>query len=104
MSFVGFFTGGLLKVFILVWNGFLFAMIYNSVIYTVPLETILYSSKHVFFELFAFLLFAEFGFKGFQFVKNIISNNEINFNHMPSLYKLILPGVLLLFSAFLEVI
>lgn len=104
LSIVGYFTGGLLTILILIWNGFLVAMVYNMAYYLLPMNTILYATKHAPFEIYAFLIFADFGLKGRLFVKKILVNNEINLTIFPSLKNLIFPIILLFFASILEVI
>lgn len=102
LSIVGYFTGGFLTLIILVWNGFLVAIVYNMAINHFPLYTILFASKHVPIELYAFFIFSDFGLNGRFFIKNILKNNEIDFSLIPEYKKLIFPTILLLISSILE--
>lgn len=104
LSFVGYFTGGFLTLMILLWNGFLVAIIYNMAIYKLPIDTILYATKHAPIEIFAFLIFADFGLKGRFFIKNILKNNEIDFLLFPKFKNLIYPTLLLAVASILETI
>lgn len=104
LSILGFFTGGLLTALILIWNGFLIAMVYNIAIYKLPIDTILYASKHIPFEIFAFLIFAQFGLKGKSFISNILKKNEIDFSLIPKIKNLSYPTFLLIIAAILETI
>lgn len=104
LSIIGYFTGGLLTVIILMWNGFLFAMVYNFAVCTLPIDTILYASKHVPFEIFAFLIYAEFGLNGNFFVMQILKKNEINFSLIPKFTKLFFSTILLIIASILETI
>jgi len=104
LSVFGYLTGGFLTLLILIWNGFLVAIVYNMAFYQLPLDTILYASKHVPIEVYAFLIFSEFGLKGRYFFLNIFKNNEIDFKLTPKYKTLILPIVLLFIAAILETI
>jgi len=104
LSVFGYLTGGFLTLLILIWNGFLVAMVYNMAIYKLPISAILYASKHAPFEIYAFLIFSEFGLKGRFFIKNILKNNEINFTLIPGFKKLIFPIILLLIASILEIL
>jgi len=104
LSIMGYFTGGLLTLLILIWNGFLIAMVYNLAIYKLSIDTILYSSKHIPFEILAFLIFAEFGLKGRFFISKILKKNEIDFSLFPNIKNLIYPSFLLIISSILETI
>ncbi|WP_044401284.1 stage II sporulation protein M [Lacinutrix sp. Hel_I_90] len=104
LSFVGYFTGGLLTLIILLWNGFLIAIVYNMAIYKLPVDTILYASKHAPIEIFAFLIFADFGLKGRFFIKRILNKNEIDFTLIPNFKNLIYPTILLILASILETI
>lgn len=76
LSILGYFTGGVLTLSILVWNGFLVALVYNLASYQLPLDKILYASKHTPFEVYAFLIFADFGLQGRFFVRRILKYKE----------------------------
>ncbi len=104
LSFIGYFTGGFLTLLILFWNGFLIAMILNLAVYKLSIGTILYVSKHMPLEIYAFLLFAEFGLRGRFFIKKILIDNEVDFSLVPKTKKLLYPTILLVFASFLEVI
>ncbi|MBS9768355.1 MAG: stage II sporulation protein M [Flavobacteriaceae bacterium] len=104
LSIIGYFSGGFLTSIVLIWNGFLVALVYNIGIYQLPLDTILYASKHVPFEVYAFLVFADFGLQGRFFITKILKHNEIDFSLIPNYRKLLFPTVLLVISAFLETI
>ncbi len=104
LSIVGYFTGGFLTLIILIWNGFLVAMVYNMAIYKLPMETILYASKHAPIEIYAFIKFSEFGLEGRFFIKNILKNNEIDFTLIPKYQNLFLPIILLLIASILEIL
>lgn len=102
LSILGYFTGGFLTALILVWNGFFVAAVYNIAFYYVSIDTMLYASKHAPIEIYAFLIFAEFGFQGFHFLKKILKENVIDFSLMPKLKKLVLPSLLLFIASILE--
>ncbi len=104
LSIVGYFTGGFLTSIVLIWNGFLVALVYNMGIYQLPLGTVLYASKHAPVEVYAFLVFSDFGLQGRFFIAKILKHNEIDFSLIPNYRKLVFPTVLLVIAAFLETI
>lgn len=104
LSIVGYFTGGFLTSIVLIWNGFLVALVYSIGIPQFPLASILYASKHTPIEIYAFLIFADFGLHGRFFIKKIIKKNEIDFTLILNYRKLLFPTVLLIVAAFLETI
>ena len=104
LSIVGYFTGGFLTLIILIWNGFLVAIVYNMAIYHLPLNTILYASKHAPIEIYAFLIFSDFGLEGRFFIKKIFKNNEIDFTLIPKYKNLVFPIILLLIASILEIL
>ncbi len=105
LSVVGYFTGGFLTSVVLIWNGFLVALVYNmGIIYQLPLDSILYASKHAPVEVYAFLVFADFGLQGRIFITKIFKHNEIDFSLIPNYRKLLFPTILLIIAAFLETI
>ncbi len=104
LSVVGYFTGGFLTSVVLIWNGFLVALVYNMGIYQLPLDSILYASKHAPIEVYAFLMFADFGLQGRFFITKILKHNEIDFSLIPNYRKLLFPTILLIVAAFLETI
>lgn len=104
LSILGYFTGGVLTLSILVWNGFLVALVYNLASYQLPLDKILYASKHTPFEVYAFLIFADFGLQGRFFIRSILKYSEIDFSLIPTYRKLLFPTLLLVIAALLETI
>ena len=77
LSFIGYFTGGLLTLILLFWNGYIIAMIYNLAFRVIALNEIVFLSKHLPFEILAIILFSEFGLNGFHFYKKIIIDKKI---------------------------
>lgn len=104
LSILGYFTGGFFTIIILIWNGFLVAMVYNLAIYRLPLDVIIYSSKHAPIEIYAFLLFSQFGLDGRFFINKILRKNEIDFSLIPKFKNLIFPTALLFIASILEIL
>ena len=104
LSLLGFFTGGLLTTLVLFWNGYILAIVYHIAFEVLSIETMLYYSKHIPLEFFAFILFAKTGFKGFYFIRDIIIKKKINFQMLPKLQKLLIPTGILLVAAIIEVL
>ena len=103
-SVAGFFSAGLFTIVLILWNLFLVGVIYYSAIsgLDLPLEVILYLSKHVLLELYAFWLFSLIGFKGFNFYKSLIKKNTISQAQFPQLRSFTFPSILLFISAIIE--
>ncbi|WP_340065231.1 stage II sporulation protein M [Ascidiimonas aurantiaca] len=104
LSLLGFFTGGLLTTLVLFWNGYILAIVYHIGFEVLSFDTLLYYSKHIPLEFFAFILFANTGFKGFYFIKDIILKKKINLKMLPKFQKLLIPTCLLLLAAIIEVL
>ena len=102
LSIAGYFTGGFLTILILIWNGFFVAAVYNIGFHYVSIDNILYASKHAPIEIYSFLIFSEFGFKGHYFMKKILKENIIDFTLIPKFKKLIYPVLLLFIASILE--
>jgi uncharacterized membrane protein SpoIIM required for sporulation len=103
LSIFGFFSGGLLSILILFWNGYLIGSIYIESWANLSLNQIFYYSKHIPLELFAFVLFANFGLKGFVFYKKLFKY-KIDIGLIPSYRCLILPTILLLIASIIEIL
>jgi hypothetical protein len=94
LSIIGFFTGGMLTLLILIWNFLLLCLIYSSVISTndISIDIILYYSKHLPLEIYAFALFSIVGFKGFKFYKKLIVSQHFDNKLLPNLKEILLPS------------
>ncbi|MGB0838384.1 MAG: stage II sporulation protein M [Flavobacteriaceae bacterium] len=103
-SVAGFFSAGLFTLVLILWNLFLVGVIYYSAIsgLDLPWEVILYLSKHVLLELYAFWLFSLIGFKGFNFYKSLIKKNKVSQAQFPQLRSFTFPSILLFISAIIE--
>ncbi len=105
LSIIGFFTGGLITFFIIVWNLLLIWILYSNAIYNHnSLSLILYLSKHVPLEIYAFTLFSIVGFRGFGFYKQLIVYKNFDIKLFPNIYEIIFPSILLFFSSSIEVL
>lgn len=105
VSIIGFFTGGLVTFFIILWNVILIWILYSSAIYNHnSLNVILYLSKHVPLEIYAFTLFSIIGFRGFEFYKQLIFCKKINIQLFPNIYEITFSSILLFFSSLIEVL
>ncbi|MEY4987837.1 MAG: Stage sporulation protein [Bacteroidota bacterium] len=104
--YMGYATAGLMTVFILIFNGYLFGMAL-FVITKLQLQEVLEFDLliklfgHVPFEIISFCLFGMYGLSGFNFVLNLNSNKEI-VSDVPSLKSILFPFVLLIFAAIIE--
>jgi len=103
LSIVGFFTGGLLTLLILLWNFLLLWLIYSFAISNNNFDLILYFSKHLPLEIYAFASFSIIGFRGFTFYKNLIIFQKFDLKLIPNIKEMILPILLLLLSSIVEV-
>lgn len=105
LSIIGFFTGGILTLLILIWNFFLLWLVYFPVFTTNRnISIILYFSKHLPIEIYAFVLFSLIGFRGFKFYTKLIISHELDKELLPNLKELLFPSILLFFSSLIEVI
>lgn len=104
LAILGYFSGGLLSLVVLFWNGYLLGMIYKMGLETLPIIEVLFYSKHLLFEIPALILFANFGLKGFDFFQKIVVDKEINIIPLSEFKKLIVPVILICFGSILEVI
>ncbi|MGY0426046.1 MAG: hypothetical protein ACWIPI_04345 [Polaribacter sp.] len=105
LSIIGFLTGGMLTLLILLWNFLLLWLIYASVIsnhYNIGI--ILYFSKHLPIEIYAFALFSIIGFRGAKFYKKLIVSNELDTKLFPSIKEILIPSLLLFLSSLIEVL
>ena len=98
----GYLTSGILTFFVLLWNGvnlgYLFT-IYDNTNLNIY-EFISFFIYHGIFEFTAFILFANIGFLGIRFYKNMFLKNIIKFNiKLTDFFK---PSVILIFAAFIE--
>ena len=105
LSIIGFFTGGILTLLILIWNFFLLWLVYFPVFTTHRnINAILYFSKHLPIEIYAFVLFSLIGFRGFKFYTKLIISHQLDKKLLPNLKELLFPSILLLLSSLIEVI
>ncbi|QTE22381.1 hypothetical protein [Polaribacter cellanae] len=105
LSVVGFFTGGIITLLILLWNFILLWIIYASVVSSHQnINIILYYSKHLPIEIYAFALFSIIGFRGFNFYKKLIGSNELGIKLFPNIKELLIPTFLLFLSSLIEVL
>lgn len=103
LSILGFLSGGLLTIVTLFWNGFLLGIILFLGYYGLEIHTFLYLIKHIPLELYAFLIFSEFGLKGFNLYKKILTNNEtIDIQSTLNFKKLIAPIIILFIASIIE--
>lgn len=104
--YLGYATAGLLAVFILIFNGYLFGMALCVIAKLQHHEVLEFGLLiklfgHVPFEIISFCLFGMYGLSGFNFVLNLISNKEI-LSDVPSLKSILFPFVLLVIAAIIE--
>jgi uncharacterized membrane protein SpoIIM required for sporulation len=104
LSYLGFFTGGVLTAVLLILNGFFVSTIYGYGLNFMPFEDILYYSKHVPIEPIALFLFSKIGFSGYGFMKNILSGKEMDMDLLPRVRELMIPSLLLFLASIIEVI
>jgi len=104
LSYLGFFTGGVLTAILLIFNGFLVSTIYGYGMHFMPFEEILYYSKHIPIELIALFLFSKIGFSGYGFMKNILSGKEMDMDLLPRVRELMIPSLLLFLASTIEVL
>ena len=104
LSYLGFFTGGVLTAILLIFNGFLVSTIYGYGIHFMPFEDILYYSKHVPIELVALFLFSKIGFSGYDFMKSILSRKVVNMDSLPRVRKLMFLTLLIFIASIIEIL
>lgn len=79
LSLGGYFTGGVLSVLVLFWNGFNLGC-YLSTYNCTGLSIFEFSKYFIFHgipEFFSFVLFATIGFSGIKLYKNLLKNQEV---------------------------
>ena len=104
LSLLGFLTGGILTLIIILWNLLLLWFIYSSALSShQDIDLILYLSKHLPIEIYAFILFSIIGFRGFRFYKKLIIFQQFDRTLFPCLKELFLPVFLLIIASFIEV-
>lgn len=106
LSIIGYFSGGILTILLLFWNGYLITSTFYVATSILSLKEILYFSKHIPTELIALFIFSSFGLRGFLFYRKIIFNkeNEYLLHKKDIIYYLIIPSILLLISSVIEVL
>lgn len=105
LSIAGFFTGGLLTLFIIIWNIVLFWLLYSIAISNHnDINAIIYLLKHAPIEIYALALFSIIGFRGFKFYKKLIKLQQFDSNLLPNVKEIILPAILLIFASLIEVL
>lgn len=103
LSIGGYFSYGILTIFILIWNGVILGSLFklcNNVDVTF-LESLKYFIFHGTFELYSFFLFSLIGFKGWKFY-NRLFYNELFLIEI-KLSDFLIPIILLLIAAAIEV-
>ena len=104
LSIAGYFTGGIITSALLFWNGYILGSVFKTSSLILTASEILFYSKHIFTELLAFILFSEFGYKGFNFYKKIILNKHIEVFTFGEFKSLVSPVLLLILSAYIEIL
>lgn len=104
--YMGYATVGLMTVFILIFNGYLFGMALFVIVKLQHHEVLEFGLLiklfgHVPLEIVSFCLFGMHGLAGFNFVLNLISNKEI-VSDVPSLKSILFPFMLLVIAAIIE--
>jgi uncharacterized membrane protein SpoIIM required for sporulation len=103
---MGYATAGLMTVFILIFNGYLFGMALFVIAKLQHHEVLEFGLLiklfgHVPLEVISFCLFGMYGLSGFNFVLNSNSNKEI-LSDLPSIKSIFFPFVLLVIAAIIE--
>lgn len=103
LSVAGYFTGGILTMIGLIWNGFLIGTIIESAIaHQLTLLIILLSLIHAPFEIGAFLWFGALGLKGLQNLNRLWHNQPVTLKNHPKPKEFIIPSILLAIAAIIE--
>lgn len=104
LSFVGFISGGLITLTVLIYNFIIFVFLYTIAFNSegISLKLLIYQSKHVVLEFYAFYLFSIIGFRGFKFASNIYKFNSLKLDIIPSIREHYLPVLYLLIAAIIE--
>jgi len=101
----GIMSGGLLAVFILWWNGFIFGtIIIKSIVLGIPphillLETVIHGPL----EIFAFCWLGMLGLRSAKITYIFFKDGSISTVILPKLLEIMVPILLLVTAAFLEV-
>lgn len=104
LSIFGYLSGGIVTITLLFYNGYLLGIFYKAGVLLLSSYEIFISSLHIPTEIFAFVLFSEFGLKGFKFYRTFLVKKQIEYSTFFEFKKLIFPTVLLFISAFIEII
>ncbi|MHA8092453.1 stage II sporulation protein M [Aquirufa regiilacus] len=106
--YMGYATAGLMTVFILMFNGYLFGMALFVIAKLQHHEVLEFGLLiklfgHVPLEIISFCLFGMYGLSGFNFVLNSNSNsNKEILSDLPSIKSILFPFVLLVIAAIIE--
>lgn len=105
IAYGGFFTAGILTLFIWIWNGVIVYILYSTVISSgADSGLILYASKHFVLEIYAFYLFSKISFRGLDFYKHLLYENKITESLIPRGKELLKPMFVLILSSIIEVL
>lgn len=102
LSIGGYFTAGIMTILVLFWNGLSLGLIISQQSQTNLnfFEFSKYFIYHGIFEFYAFILFANIGYSGIEFYKNLFKNNEVitRLNYR----QFLLPQTILTMAALIE--
>jgi hypothetical protein len=102
LSVGGYFTGGLLAVFISLWNGIKLGLIFGKALFHFSLIYLLTAFIHGPFEIAAFSWFGGLGLLGFLNVRKIWKKEKPTLHDFPDFKNFVPPLALLLMAAVIE--
>ncbi len=103
LAFLGYFSFGLVSIFVSIYNGFILSLHITSFLNTYTVYSLYKVLLHAPTEFFSLCYFGAFGITGFSNFLSVINEEKYShYNFLTSLKILYLPIFLLFFSALIE--